>query len=108
MHETKETWFFSYNSDTHEYAGAVKAAECPDNATDIEPTGLIDPIFNIKNEKWEGKTIEDEMKKLAELAKNNVDPNKQQIANLAIQVMRDNSELKARVKVLENRGANDV
>ncbi|MGQ2227076.1 hypothetical protein ACT5YR_07450 [Fructobacillus fructosus] len=88
MHETKETWFFSYDSDTYEYAGAVKAAECPDNATDIEPTGLIGPIFNIENEKWEGKTIADEMAKLAKSAKMSIDPDKQMLSSMMATMMK--------------------
>lgn len=94
--------YFKYEKETGKYIGGVFAEQCPENATELEPKGLINAVFNTDKNKWEGTLIAEEMAKAKEAAANNLDPNQQALASLAIRLMQTNANLSARITALEN------
>lgn len=94
--------YFLYEPNTGHYLRAVFADTQPENSTELEPTGLVDAVFNTDTNKWEGTSIADEMAKAKEMAANNLDPNQQALASLAIKLMQTNANLLARITALEN------
>lgn len=93
-------WYFKYDPQTYAFIpGAVH--EKVDNSTEIEPTGLINPVWNPSTNSWTGQSMEDYLAEQKKNANQNVDPQQQQLANLAIQVMAMNQKLNARITALE-------
>ncbi|CAK1230070.1 unnamed protein product [Fructobacillus cardui] len=92
-------WYFKYDPQTYAFIpGAVH--EQVDNSTEVEPSGLINPVWNPSTNSWTGQSMEDYLAEQKANAKPQVDP-QQQLANLAIQVMAMNQKLNARVTALE-------
>ncbi|CAK1245431.1 unnamed protein product [Fructobacillus tropaeoli] len=93
-------WYFKFDPQTYAFIpGAVH--EYVDNSTEIEPTGLINPVWNPSTNSWTGQSMEDYLAEQKKNANQNVDPQQQQLANLAIQVMAMNQKLNARITALE-------
>ena len=75
--------YFAYEPNTGHYLRAIFADKCPDHATELEPTGLIEPVFNTATGKWEGDLIADKIAKAEKLAATSVDPYQQRLANIS-------------------------
>lgn len=97
--------YFLYEPNTGHYLRGVFADTKPANSTELEPTGLVDAVFNTDTNKWEGTSIADEMAKAEKLASNSVDPKQKQLAVITQVVMKqlaqhtaDIAQLKAQLK----------
>lgn len=102
-------WYFKYNPQTFDFIpGAILAEEQPENTTDIEPSGVMNPVWNPSTNSWTGQSLDDWLNNQKENTRKTVDQTQQQIAQLAIQVMQDNAKLTARVKALEEKEGNNV
>lgn len=103
-------WYFKFDPTTFEFVpGAILADEQPENATTIEPTGFYGlPKWNPTTNSWTGQPIDDYLAEQKANYQKQVDPNQQALASLAMQVMKTNAELTARVKALEAKEANNV
>lgn len=103
-------WYFKYDSQTFNFIpGAILAEKQPENTTTVEPTGFYGlPKWNSSTNSWTGKSMDDYLAEQKANAKKQVDPNQQELASLAMQVMKTNAELTARVKALEAKEANNV
>lgn len=98
----EKKWYFKYNPQTFEFVpGAVLAEEQPDNATGVEPSGLMNPVWNPSTNSWTGQSMDDYLAEQKANAKQQVDPNQQALASLAMQVMKTNAALSARITALE-------
>ncbi|MGQ2227090.1 hypothetical protein ACT5YR_07520 [Fructobacillus fructosus] len=80
--------YFLYEPNTGHYLRAVFADTKPANSTELEPTGLVNAVFNTDTNKWEGTSIADEMAKLAKSAKMSIDPDKQMLSSMMATMMK--------------------
>lgn len=80
--------YFLYEPNTGHYLRGVFADKQPANSTELEPTGLVDAVFNTDTNKWEGTSIADEMAKAEKLASNSVDPTKQMLSSMMATMMK--------------------
>lgn len=80
--------YFVYEPNTGHYLRAVFADTKPANSTELEPTGLVNAVFNTDTNKWEGTSIADEMAKLAKSAKMSIDPDKQMLSSMMATMMK--------------------
>ncbi|KMK52667.1 hypothetical protein FEFB_16050 [Fructobacillus sp. EFB-N1] len=69
-------WYFKFDPQTYAFIpGAVH--EHVDNSTEIEPTGLINPVWNPSTNSWTGQSIDDYLAEQKANAKQHVDPQQQ-------------------------------
>ena len=103
-------WYFKYDPNTFVFIpGAIRADEQPDNTTTVEPTGFYGlPKWNPSTNSWTGQSMDDYLAEQKANEQKQVDPNKQALASLAMQVMKTNAELTERVKALEAKETNNV
>ena len=102
-------WYFKYDPKTFEFIpGAILSEEQPENTTDIEPSGVMNPVWNSSTNSWTGQSLNDWLNSQKENTGKPVDQTQQQISQQAIQVMQDNAKLTARVKELEAKEGNNV
>ncbi|CAK1235713.1 hypothetical protein [Fructobacillus cardui] len=74
-------WYFKYDPQTYAFIpGAVH--EQVDNSTEVEPSGLINPVWNPSTNSWTGQSMEDYLAEQKKNAQQQVDPNQQQLAQL--------------------------
>ncbi|CAK1228091.1 hypothetical protein [Fructobacillus tropaeoli] len=93
-------WYFKFDPQTYAFIpGAVH--EQVDNSTDVDPAGILNPVWNPSTNSWTGQSMEDYLAEQKANSQQNVDPQQQQVANLAIQVMAMNQKLNARITALE-------
>lgn len=58
-----DKWYYTFDPVTKKYTGAVLSNNAPENATLVEPQGIIDtPIYDEKLGQWSGMTIEEYQK----------------------------------------------
>ncbi|CAK1238721.1 unnamed protein product [Fructobacillus tropaeoli] len=104
-------WWFQYDPQSFAFVpGAILAEEQPDNTTDVEPSGVMNPVWNPSTKTWTGESIENYLAEHKANAKQQTNP-QQQLAQLSMQVMqlmRSNAELTARVKAFETKEGNNV
>lgn len=93
--------YFLYEPNTGHYLRAVFANTKPDNSTELEPTGLVNAVFNTDTNKWEGTSIADEMAKAEKLAATSVDPNQKQLAVITQVVMKQLAQHTAEIAQLK-------
>ncbi|CAK1225818.1 hypothetical protein ACT5YR_00085 [Fructobacillus fructosus] len=84
--------YFLYEPNTGHYLRAVFADTKPANSTELEPTGLVDAVFNTDTNKWEGTSIADEMAKAKKSAADNVDPYQQRLASVAQMLLQKSAQ----------------
>ncbi|NLS38291.1 hypothetical protein GHU05_05025, partial [Fructobacillus tropaeoli] len=54
-------WYFKYDPQTYAFIpGAVH--EKVENSTDVEPSGLVDPVWSPSTNSWTGKTYDEFLK----------------------------------------------
>ncbi|MBS9334992.1 hypothetical protein LQZ24_05865 [Fructobacillus sp. M1-13] len=96
-------WYFKYNPNTFEFIpGAIRAEEQPENTTDIEPTGFYGlPKWNPSTNSWTGQSIGDYLAEQKANAKQQLDPQQQQLNTIANQLLKQNIALSQRVSALE-------
>lgn len=80
--------YFLYEPNTGHYLRGVFADTKPANSTELEPTGLVDAVFNTDTNKWEGTSIADRMAKDKQNASVNIDPYQQQMASVSQMLMQ--------------------
>lgn len=49
-------WWFVYDENGN-YVKAVRSDTQPDSSTNIDPSGLINPVFDSKTNKWSGNNV---------------------------------------------------
>ncbi|CAK1248735.1 unnamed protein product [Fructobacillus tropaeoli] len=95
-------WYFKFDPQTYAFIpGAVH--EQVDNSTEIEPTGLINPVWNPSTNSWTGQSMADYLAEQKKNAQQNVDPQQQQLANLLqmiVQLKADSVMNKAQIASL--------
>ncbi|GIC69555.1 hypothetical protein [Fructobacillus tropaeoli] len=98
-----KTWFFEFDATTKAYTRAVYAATQPENTTSIDPNGVMNPVWNQSDNKWDGQSIDDYLAEQKKNAQQNVDPQQQQLANLLqmiVQLKADSVMNKAQIASL--------
>ena len=50
-------WWFVYDVNGN-YVKAVYSDTQPDSSTNIDPSGLINPVFNLKTNTWSGDSVD--------------------------------------------------
>lgn len=84
--------YFLYEPNTGHYLRGVFADTKPANSTELEPTGLVDAVFNTNTNKWEGTSIADQMAKAKKSATTNVDPYQQRMASVAQMLLQKSAQ----------------
>ncbi|CAK1248264.1 unnamed protein product [Fructobacillus fructosus] len=99
----EKKWYFKYNPQTFEFIpGSILAEEQPENTTDIEPTGFYGlPKWNPSTNSWTGQSIGDYLAEQKANAKQQLDPQQQQLNTIANQLLKQNIALSQRVSALE-------
>lgn len=99
----EKKWYFKYNPQTFEFIpGAILAEKQPENTTDIEPTGFYGlPKWNPSTNSWTGQSIGDYLAEQKANAKQQLDPQQQQLNTIANQLLKQNIALSQRVSALE-------
>ncbi|MBS9336400.1 MULTISPECIES: hypothetical protein [Fructobacillus] len=99
----EKKWYFKYDPQTFEFIpGAILAEEQPENTTDIEPTGFYGlPKWNPSTNSWTGQSIGDYLAEQKANAKQQLDPQQQQLNTIANQLLKQNIALSQRVSALE-------
>ena len=93
-------WYFKFDPQTYAFiSGAVH--EQVDNSTEIEPTGLINPVWNPSTNSWTGQSMVDYLAEQKANAKQQVDTQQQQLNTIANQLLKQNIALSQRVSALE-------
>lgn len=53
-------WYFKFDPTTFAFIpGAIRAEEQPENTTTVEPSGLINPVWNPNTISWTGQSMDD-------------------------------------------------
>jgi hypothetical protein len=93
-------WYFKYDPQTYAFIpGAVH--EQVDNSTEIEPSGLINPVWNPATNSWTGQSIGNYLAEQRDNAKQQINPQQQQLNTIANQLLKQNIALSQRVSALE-------
>lgn len=80
--------YFLYEPNTGHYLRGVFADTKPANSTELEPTGLVNAVFNTDTNKWEGTSIADTMAKAKQNASANIDPSQLRLASVSQMLMQ--------------------
>jgi hypothetical protein len=95
-------WWFQYDPQSFVFVpGAILADERPDNATDVEPSGVMNPVWNPSTQTWAGDSIENYLAEQSANAKQQVNQQQQQLNTIANQLLKQNIALSQRVSALE-------
>jgi hypothetical protein len=85
-------WYFKYDPATYAFIpGAVH--EKVDNSTDVEPTGLMNPVWSPSTNTWTGQTYEEFAQEQQAKYKPVSDPVQKQIAGLTQMMIAQQVEL---------------
>lgn len=85
-------WYFKYDPTTYAFIpGAVH--EKVDNSTDVEPTGLMNPVWSPSTNTWTGKTYAEFAQEQQANAQPVSDPVQKQIAGLTQMIIAQQAEL---------------
>ncbi|CAK1232358.1 unnamed protein product [Fructobacillus tropaeoli] len=97
-------WYFKYDPQTYAFIpGAVH--EKVENSTDVEPSGLIDPIWSPSTNSWTGKTYDEFLKEQQANQPTVVDPNQQALSMTANALLARLIEQDKRISELESKEA---
>lgn len=66
-----EKWWYGFDPVTHQYTGMRQDYEQPANTTDVEPEGLMNPIWDTDSLQWIGVNFDEQLEKLREEAEKN-------------------------------------
>lgn len=97
-------WYFKYDPQTYAFIpGAVH--EKVENSTDVEPSGLIDPIWSPNTNSWTGKNYDEFLKEQQANQPTVVDPNQQALSMTANALLKRLIEQDKRITELESKEA---
>lgn len=99
----EKKWFFKFDPQTFEFVpGAILSEEQPENTTTVEPTGFYGlPKWNPSTNSWTGQSIENYLAEQRDNAKQQINPQQQQLNTIANQLLKQNIALSQRVSALE-------
>lgn len=102
----EKQWYFKFDPQSLEFIpGAIFADEQPDNTTNVEPTGLMNPKWNASTNSWTGQSVNDYLAEQKTSQKTNVNSVQQQLSTIANQFLQQNIALTKRVAELEAKEA---
>ncbi|NLS38705.1 hypothetical protein GHU05_07195 [Fructobacillus tropaeoli] len=97
-------WYFKYDPQTYAFIpGAVH--EKVDNSTDVEPSGLVDPVWSPSTNSWTGKTYDEFLKEQQANQPTVVDPNQQALSMTANALLKRLIVQDKRITELESKEA---
>lgn len=97
-------WYFKYDPATYAFIpGAVH--EKVDNSTDVEPTGLMNPVWSPSTNTWNGKTYDEFFKEQKANQPTVVDPNQQALSMTANALLKRLIAQDKRITELESKEA---